>query len=253
MSLKRHDWRRAFGFICALLSLSCTLRAAEKCPVEVKILLSPPSTQAAVASLGFEKETAGRVYFFDTDALDLLKQGLIVRMRQGTSNDLTVKVRLPEGAEQGRAAQLQEQFPCEIDRTASGENISYSVRRKYKPHQVPEMGSDILSQLSPPQQQLIRNARISITWSEVRRIADIKSTNWEATSHSFRKLSLELWEWPASNILEISAKAGPDAGQSAYSELQRLVKMKNLSLSSTQGTKTRIVLEALSHPTSTDR
>jgi hypothetical protein len=253
MSLMKRNWRRAFGFTCALLSLSCGLRAEEKCPVEVKLLLSSRSIQAVVASFGFEKETAGRVYFFDTEALDLLKQGVIVRVRQGAGNDLTVKVRLPQGAEPVDTTQLQERFPCEIDRTGAGENTSYSVRRRYKPLQVPEKGNDILSQLSPPQQKLIQNARISIAWSRVKRIANIKSTKWEAASQSFPKLALELWEWQASNILEISAKAGPDEGQSAYSELQRLVNMKNLSLSARQGTKTRIVLETLTHSTSTLR
>ena len=46
----------------------------------------------------------------------------------------------------------------------------------------------------------------------------------------FRKLALELWEWPAGSILELSAKVGAGAGQSNYAELQRLVSMKNLSL-----------------------
>ena len=64
----KNDWKRVFALICSVLFVSSVLHAEEKCPVEVKLLLSPPA-QTVMASLSFEKETAGRVYFFDTDAL----------------------------------------------------------------------------------------------------------------------------------------------------------------------------------------
>jgi hypothetical protein len=253
MSLVNNEWSRAFGFTCALLFLSCLLQAQENCPVEVKLLLSPPTIQTVIASLGFEKETATRVYFFDTDALDLLKQGVIVRVRQGADNDVTVKVRLSEDNKVD-TSQLHEHFPCEIDLTGAGENTSYAIRRKYKTPQVPEKGKEIFSLLSPPQERLLRDARVSIDWDRVKRIANIESTKWETTTQPpFRKLALELWEWQAGNILEVSTKVGSEAGQTTYAELQRLVRMKSLLLSTSQGTKTRMVLETLTHPTSTPR
>jgi hypothetical protein len=61
-----------------------------------------------------------------------------VRVRQGTDNDLTVKVRVSDSL-QVDTSRLREHFPCEIDRTGAGENTSYSVRRKYKTLHVPEM------------------------------------------------------------------------------------------------------------------
>jgi hypothetical protein len=254
MSLAKHEWSRAFRLQCALLFLSCLLQAQKKCPVEAKLLLSPPTIQTVIASLGFEKETATRVYFFDTDALDLLKQGVIVRVRQGTDNDVTVKVRVSDDNKDNKAdtSRLREHFSCEIDRTGAGENTSYAVRRTYKTPQAPTMGKEIFSLLSPPQHKLLRNARVSIDWARVKRIADIASTKWETTTQPpFRKLALELWEWQGGNILEVSTKVGPDAAQSAYVELQRLVRMKSLLLSTSQGTKTRMVLEALTDHTST--
>jgi hypothetical protein len=253
MSSAKHDWRRAFSFTWALLFLSYLLQAQEKCPVEVKLLLFPPTIQTVLASLGFGKEAATRVYFFDTDALDLLKQGVIVRVRQGANNDVTVKVRLFED-NKADTSQLREHFPCEIDRTGAGENTSYAVRRKYKTPQVPEMGKEIFSLLSPPQQKLLRNVRVSIDWARVKRIANIESTEWETTTQPpFPKLALELWKCQAGNILEVSTKVGPDAAQSTYAELQRLVRMKSLLLSTSQGTKTRMVLEALSQHASTPK
>src|SRR6266436_6092060 len=120
-------------------------------------------------------------------------QGVIVRVRQGGDNDLTVKVRVPEDNKQVDTSRLREQFQCEIDRTGAGENTSFSVGRKYKPGQIPEIGADILSVLSAPQKRLLQEARASIDWAQVRRISDIKSTKWETAGQPpFRKLALEL-------------------------------------------------------------
>src|SRR5271167_535857 len=98
--LAKKSLKRELALIGAILLLAPALHAEEKCSVEVKLLLSPPTTQTVIASLGFENETTGRVYLFDTDALDLSMQGVIVRVRQGAKNDLTVKVRLPNGNQQ---------------------------------------------------------------------------------------------------------------------------------------------------------
>ena len=239
---------RSFAFICAVLSLSSAVHAAEQCPAEVKLLLHPPTIQTVITALGFEQGTAGRVYFFDTDKLDLLKQGVIVRVRQGVNNDLTVKVRVPGNDKQADTSKLRMHFPCEIDQTGIGADTGYSVRQKYKFARVPELGGDISTLLSEPQRRLLQEAGVSIDWGRVKRIADLKATKWETSAQSpFRSLALELWEWPTGSILELSTKVGPDAGPSAYAELQRLVTVKDLSLWNRQGAKTSIVLDMLTH------
>lgn len=221
------------------------------CPVEIKLLLAPPAIKTAIPSMGFEKATGGRVYFFDTNALGLLKQGVIVRVRQGGKNDLTVKVRVPEGNGQVDTSRLREQFGCEIDRTAAGEDVSFAVGQRYKPGRLPELGVDILNVLNPQQTMLLQEAGVSIDWSQVRRIGAINSTAWETTGQRpFHKLALELWEWPAGSIIELSAKVGPDEGQSKFAELQQLANTKGLLLNANQGTKTSLLLETLGHETS---
>jgi hypothetical protein len=231
----------------AVLLLCSAAGAEDQCPFEIKLLLSPSELQTVIASLGFGKPKVGQIYFFDTDALDLQKQGLVVRVR--AAKDLTLKVRVPKDNNKIDTSRLHEQFSCEIDRTGAGVDTSYAIRSRYKPLQVPAMGADIFRLLSPAQKKLLQEARISIDWALVTRIASIQSTNWETTSQSpFGKLVLELWETPAGDILELSAKVGPDAGQSKYNELQRLVNRYDLTLSARQGTKTSIVLEMLTHP-----
>src|SRR2546425_4505447 len=101
---------------------------------------------------------------------------------------------------------------------------------------MPEIGPDFFTVLSPPQKRLLQEARVSIDWARMRRIANIKSTKWETTAQSpYRKLALELWEWPAGNILELSTKVGRHEVQSKPAALQRLVDRRRLSLTARQG------------------
>ena len=245
---------RIFVLIGAIQFLAPVLHAEVKCPAEVKLLLSPSTTQTVIASFGFENETSVRVYLFDTDALDLLKHGVIIRVRQGAKNDFTVKVRLPEGNQQVDDSQLGEQFPCEVDRTRAGANVSYTVGRKYKATKLPTTGNDIYRLLNGSQIKLLHEAQVSINWARVKRIADINSTRWETGAQSpSGKLALELWEWSAGKVLELSAKIGSDAGASKYAELERLVTRENLPLGPSQDTKTSMVLETLAAHTSPPR
>jgi hypothetical protein len=144
----KNDWKRVFARASAVLLLSSALQAEEECPVEVKLLLPPPTVQSVIASLGFVHKAKARVYFFDTDKLELLRQSVIVRVRQGADNDLTAKVRVPVSNMPVESSRIAEHFPCEVDRTGAGENVSYSVRRTIKVQQVPETGAGISNLLS---------------------------------------------------------------------------------------------------------
>jgi len=241
--------RRIFR-LCLLLCFSSTLHSQDRCNVEVKLLLSPTQTQAAITSLNFEKEAAGRVYFFDSIALDLLSQGLIVRLRQGASNDFTIKLRPPGNAKPFVPSNIAESFDCEIDLIGGAASPSYTVQSKYMATHVPETGIEISNLLDAGQKKLLTEAQISVDWTRVKRIADIQETSWQTKAQPhFRKLTLELWEWPGGRILELSTKVGRDAGPSTYTELQRLVKAKGLSLNATQRAKSGMVLEALARTT----
>src|ERR1700751_1878595 len=91
------NWKRTYLSLVVVFLLCSSLRAEKACPVELKLLLSPPTKDSVIASLGFEKEISSQVYFFDTADLGLLSQGVILSVRQGAKNDLTVKLRLRYG------------------------------------------------------------------------------------------------------------------------------------------------------------
>jgi hypothetical protein len=237
--------------IGTLLVLCSGLRAQETCPGEIKFLLSPPTIQTVIVSLGFEHKAVGQLYLFDTGELDLMQQGLIVRVRQGQNNDLTVKIRWPAADKEVDRFKLRKHFPCEMDRTGAGEDISYSEGRKYKPNRVAKTGEEILRTLNGQQKTLLQEAGITIDWSRVKRLANIKLTKWESAAEpSFGKLTLELWESPGGDILELSTKVAPGAAASRYAELQRLLDRKGLPLTANQGTKTSMALENLAPPAS---
>jgi hypothetical protein len=243
--LIKDPWKRGFALFAAVSFLCPAVDAQENCPVEVKFLLSS-ATDAAIASFGFRNKDTGRVYFFDTESLDLLAQGVILRVRKGANNDLTVKVRRPEGKQGIDDSRLRGRFPCEIDRTQAGATVSYAVRRPYDANNLPEFGSGIHGLLSASQYELLHAARISVDWARVMRIASISLTKWETPAGSRSgKAVLELWEWPEGKLLEVSAKARSAAGVSRYAELEQLLKAKGLSLSANQDSKTSVVLEAL--------
>jgi hypothetical protein len=92
--------------------------------------------------------------------------------------------------------------------------------------------------------KLFEDAQVSVDWTGVKRIAEITSTDWQT---HLGKLTLELWEWPGGKVLELSTKVSSDAGSLTYTELQQLVKTKQLAMSPDQRVKTSIALEAITH------
>lgn len=220
----------------------------ETCSVEVKLLLSPMKAQPARSTLNFKKEAAGFVYFFDTDSLDLLARGVILRLRRGADSDLTIKLRPPKGEKFFATSRGHEDFKCEEDFTGDGAQLSYSIRRKYTAKQLPETGADITRLLSQGQSRLLKQAQISIDWSRVKRVVEIESTTWETRAQvQIRKLTLEAWEWPDGKLLEMSTRVRPGAGPRTYAQLQKLANANGLLLSPIQGSKTSMVLESVTH------
>ncbi len=224
--------------------------AQETCGVEVKLLLAPGQTQDAIQALKAKKETPSHVYFFDTASLDLLSQGVILRLRRGVEGELTVKMRHQQGKTFADPSDGRESFKCEVDFVGGQGRPSYSLQTAYPDAPVPESGKDLYQSLSAAQKQLLKESQVSIDWSRVKRVADIQSTAWRSKSIAgFDKLALELWQFPGGQILELSTKGPPNSGPSTGDELRSLAKSKGLTLNSDQRPKTTTVLEAITHTT----
>lgn len=248
-SLKHGALFRAF-WMYTVVSFCGSLSAQEACDFEAKLLLSPSETSAAVATLHATRKTAGRVYFFDTGTLDLLSQGVVVRLRQREHSDLTVKLRPPPGRKLSDPSAGREDYKCEVDLTGSGAVRSYSIQSKHSAERLSMTGGEIPDILSAGQKKFLQESKISIDWTRVKRVADVHSTAWQVKSQpQFSKLTLELWDWGTGKILELSTKVKADAGPSAYAALQQLANRKGLLLSGVQQPKTPVVLKLFTDPT----
>jgi hypothetical protein len=217
----------------------------ERCGVEVKLLLSPAELSLSIERLDARRESKGKIYFFDTERYELFSQGVMVRFRQGSTSDLTVKLRPANNIEFPDSPGRREDFKCEVDMSQNETNTSYSIRNRVSGEKIPETGNDIYRQLSSGQKRLLRAAKVTVDWNRVRLVANIAVTDWQIKANSqFNKLALELWEWSGGRILELSSKDTAGEGGAKYEGLRQLVSGKGLELSSDQRSKTRIVIES---------
>jgi hypothetical protein len=225
-----------------------SLDGQQECGTEMKILLDPAEVDSAVTSLKAGRKVTEKIYFFDTAALGLLSQGVIVRLRQSANvGDLTVKLRLPADKKIVGTSGEGGRFKCEADVVTGVPLRSYSVQARYS-GELPTSGEQVYQLLSSTQKQLLEQAGVSIVWSQVKKVANIKSTDWRIRGQPpFSKLALELWEWPGGKALELSTKVKAADGPSSYKQLQQILYAKGLSLSSTQSSKTAMVLQELTH------
>src|SRR6516165_5622641 len=235
--------------VCSVFCMVCACQAQENCEAEVKLLLLPSNTQSAVRVFNAGTGMPGQVYFFDTSTLDLLSHGVIVRLRRSATADLTIKLRPTTDKKIVHMSNGNYRHKCEFDLTGGIAVRSYSIQTKVK-GMVPETGDEVFALLNPAQKQLLKQADVSIDWARVKRIADIKSTDWRIIGQApFPKLALELWEWSTGEVLELSTKVAADTASSAYSQLKQLAGTKGLSLSSIQTPKTVSALESIVHAT----
>ena len=240
------NYRLRYLPLYATAWITSVLHAQQPCSEEVKLLLSPAQVQSAIPVLHAAGEAQGRIYFYDTPSLDLLTKGVILRLRAGAEIDLTAKLRPLNGEKFNDPSKGRERYKCEVDLNDGIENQSYSVESRYPSTKEPETGEELFKLLSDGQKQLLSDSKVQIDWKLVKRIVDIQSTSWTARANPpLGKLSLELWEWPGGTILELSAKTTPDAGKTTYAELRILAQRNNLTLSTTQRSKTAITLEAI--------
>jgi hypothetical protein len=169
-------------------------------------------------------------------------------LRRGSGTDLTIKLRPVSEVKFLPPHAIRKDLKCEVDLTGDGAISSYSITTKISGEHLPATGLEIYQLLSPEQRNLLKEAEVSINWSEVKKIVEIQSTSWRAHGQPhLGRLALELWEWPEGKILEVSSRVGPNSGTQAYRALQDLARSKRLSLSSDQQPKTKTVLESIAH------
>ena len=105
--------------------------------------------QSAITALNARQETHGRVYFYDTPALDLLSKGVIIRFRDRAEADLTVKLRPLPGDKLVDPSGVRDDYRCDVDVNDGVETESFSVMNKDLTAKAPLTGEAIFQELSP--------------------------------------------------------------------------------------------------------
>jgi len=111
---------------------------------------------------------------------------------------------------------------------------------------LPRTWDELCELLSFAQKRLLEQAHVSVDWTQIKRIAEIRSTQWAIKGQSpFPKLAVKLWEWRTVTILELPTRVSGDAGPSAYAQLRKIAVNKGLFLNRTQKPKTQMALESM--------
>jgi hypothetical protein len=240
----------ASGLYCLgiVLFLCPTLAARQGCSAEAKLLVSPQQVEASVVALdAVSRSRGGEVYLFDTDRLDLFAQGVIVRLRAGEPADLTVKIRSDEPKQLKNPFEEGGTFKCEVDLVGDKALTSYSLSADWNEGQIPQTGEALHSALSAGQLRLLAAAKVSIDWHRVKRMVQIRATDWKVPAEApLKKVALELWEWPGGKTLELSAKADLETGSSTMAQLRQMAVARGLVVEQNQEPKTSLVLAGLS-------
>jgi len=221
-----------------------------QCRAEAKLLVSPSHVRTSVAALHATAKSQRQIYLYDTDGLELLLHGVILRLRTGARGDLTVKLRWDNNNPE-RAPEKGKSTKCEVDIVGSAALTSYSLVTGWKHESAPETGEALYAALNVAQQQLLTTTGVPIDWHRVKRIAEIRATEWHVRGNeSLNEVSIELWEWPSGKVLELSAKANnPENGQSKLNLLLRMALASGLVIEKDQEPKATIILHAITTAT----
>ena len=231
------------GTVILLCGAQTTLA---QCRAEAKLLVSPSNVRTSVTALHAGTESERQIYLFDTEDLQLLLHGVILRLRTGAGSDLTVKLRWDD-RNLRQAPESGESMKCETDLVGSAALSSYSLARRWKHKSIPRTGEELHAALSAAQLRFLAAAGITIDWHRVKRIAEIRATEWQVRGNgSLKEVSIELWEWPSGKVLELSSKADDrESGQSTLAILRRMALASGLTLRLDQEPKTSTVLRAV--------
>ena len=151
---------------------------AHPCSAEAKLLISSTQTQQALAALHAGKPSSRLVYLYDTDQLELLSHGLIVRLRAGRQGDLTLKLRSNKKEACTCPSEGGEAAKCEADLVGSDVLTSYSIRKGLKDSSFLRTGGQVHSALSVEQLKVLSVEDISVDWLRVKPKVEIQSTDW---------------------------------------------------------------------------
>lgn len=221
---------------------------------ELKVMVDEAAIDDVRAALGLEHDLAQEraVWFYDSETLDLLGAGVILRARSvhGDDDDSTVKIR-PLAAEEVDPVWFEEAgFKCEVDANPVAAASSCSFTTEQAEDQIEEAADgerDLDSLFSSEQEDfLAAHGPPDFKWSELAPLGPIDALVWKLESDDLpAALTAEHWQLPGARMLEVSIKIDAGETQEGMEELLAWLADRDVPLAGEQESKTRRALEAL--------
>ncbi|HEU0239330.1 MAG TPA: hypothetical protein VFR11_08650 [Micromonosporaceae bacterium] len=221
--------------------------------VELKLTVPESAQRPTILSLGMDPLDAQirQIFFFDTPALTLNRQGLVVRARriQGKGDDSVVKLRPVVPAELPGALRSSPNFGVEVDALPGGFVCSGSMKGTPRNTDVrtATAGDRPLRKLfSKEQRQLFAaHAPDGITLDDLSVLGPLFVLKLKFKPDELARLMVaEMWLYPdGSRILELSTRCAPAEAFQVAAEARAFLASHDIDLSGEQQTKTQRALQ----------
>ena len=221
--------------------------------VELKLTIPDEDRRSTVRALGIDPIEAQirQVVFFDTPALDLNQQGVVVRARriQGGSGDTVVKLRPVVPSDLSPELRKNPRFGVEVDAMPGGFVCSGSLKGVVDPEAVRNAvaGESRIRKLFGKQQRAFVNEHTSgdVDLDTLSVLGPIFVLKLKFSPAGFgRRMVAELWIYPdGSRILELSTKCAPGQAFDVAAETRSFLTTRGINLDGDQQTKTKTALE----------
>ncbi|HKE64057.1 MAG TPA: hypothetical protein VKB59_05305 [Micromonosporaceae bacterium] len=221
--------------------------------VELKLTVPESAQRPTILSLGMDPLNAQirQIFFFDTPALTLNRQGLVVRARriQGKGDDSVVKLRPVVPAELPGALRSSPNFGVEVDALPGGFVCSGSMKGTPRNTDVrtATAGDRPLRKLfSKEQRQLFAaHAPDGITLDDLSVLGPLFVLKLKFKPDELARLMVaEMWLYPdGSRILELSTRCAPAEAFQVAAEARAYLTSHDIDLSGEQQTKTHRALQ----------
>ncbi len=221
--------------------------------VEIKVTVRTDQITATLARLRLTTASAEQraVTFYDTRALDLFNNGIVLRSRRVTDgpDDSTVKLRPMDRASVDASWLRRSGFKCETDLvgTRSVDSCSYTVGQDRGEIDEVAAGRRDIDQLYSREQEgyVAQYGRRRFVWSDLSVLGPVRALVWRVRGRAFRSdITAELWTLPdGRRLLELSTRVPRAASVATARDFAVYLRALGVDPSDAQETKTRVALE----------
>ncbi len=223
---------------------------------EVKVTLRESDIASATKVFKLTAKAASKrqIWFYDTPALVLFEEGLLLRARKISNgpDDTTVKIRPMERDAVDESWFEVEGFKCETDQSGDRSVSSCSLTGEQDQGEIDDVGDgerDIDKLFTSEQEDFASNAA-QVDWGQLVPLGPIAALAWKLEVKGMpAPVAFERWDLPGMPpVLEASMRVPDEDAAAATEALIALLGRKGFEPDSTQETKTKLALDYFSDP-----